>query len=415
MNTYSRANVIQISEYLHLCMVKAIDTALTSRIGANWFLTFKEIDSKKDRPILENHYTSVHSMDLQSCFKFFRYGDDYAKIVLEFYGNNFYIQNNETQQAEKQLHYLLNNLINNVRNDFYAHASAGMIENGVNSSVRYSVYGFNEAVNDMIKFASFFRQVTDADGVSYYDKMRSLSNVKNSYSVKDTIKHENLKVDVGTFVNACNALNITIQSGYNGELMFTSSNYVGDVAQIKLSLNQKNSKKSKLVLILVIAIAVIVASVVTLVVTLSGDSSSDNTSTTQTEQQAETEVTTEAPANTSNHIYGEGTKNDLTLTIDQEVDSDIIITYKNNSTTNYSFNYGGSPSNIIVQTESGEIYSAQYPGKPGECVYPGDKGKFILEYKEEFDSPIVSVTCRQIEIIQSFGFPFDIEIPIEYK
>ena len=413
---------MQISEQLHLCMVKAIDTALTNRSGKDWFEKFKDIDSKSEKPILENHYTSVQSMDMQSCFKFFKFGEDHAKIVFEYYGNNFYIQNQDAQRAEKQLIYLLNNLMNNVRNEVYAHASASMIENGA-ASVRYSVYGYNEAVNDMIKFASFFKQVTDNDGISYYEKMLSMTRVKNSYSIANTIKQENLKTDTGTFVTACNNLGIGISTSNNGELSFISSNYAGDLAQITLYLNRKQSKKSKTAFIVIAVVVIAVACAVALIFGLSGKNNDKNK---QVESQAttpQTVATTAEPAPTEEetipptkpHIYGTETYNGLTFTVDQEHDNCITVKYDNE---NNRFKFGWvAPANFILETADGDHQSVQYGAGEG-FVEPYSSGEIVLYY-DEIDSDIVSITCDNLNLLDSRSLPTygsaTVKISIEYK
>ena len=416
---------MQISEQLHLCMVKAIDTALTNRSGKDWFEKFKDIDSKSEKPILENHYTSVQSMDMQSCFKFFKFGEDHAKIVFEYYGNNFYIQNQDAQRAEKQLIYLLNNLMNNVRNEVYAHASASMIENGA-ASVRYSVYGYNEAVNDMIKFASFFKQVTDNDGISYYEKMLSMTRVKNSYSIANTIKQENLKTDTGTFVTACNNLGIGISTSNNGELSFISSNYAGDLAQITLYLNRKQSKKSKTAFIVIIAVVIAVVCAVALIVGLLGKNKDSNNGQVEPQKsnsqvgattaepvptEEETIPPTEPPAN-GTHMYGEASYNGLDFKVDQEQDNKIHLYYENNSTDTYSFGWG-SASNFIIETESGKYKSDQYSTNITNLINPGDSGEIPLKY-DDIDERIVSLTCDNIYVAYT-PFSGKVTIPIEYK
>ena len=423
MNNYSRFDVMQISEQLHLCMVKAIDTALTNRSGKDWFEKFKDIDSKSEKPILEKHYTSVHSMDMQSCFKFFRFGEDHAKIVFEYYGNNFYIQNQDAQRAEKQLIYLLNNLMNNVRNEVYAHASASMIENGA-ASVRYSVYGYNEAVNDMIKFASFFKQVTDNDGISYYEKMLSMTHVKNSYSIANTIKQENLKTDAGTFVTACNNLGIGISTSNNGELSFISSNYAGDLAQITLYLNRKQSRKSKTVLIVIAVVVIAVACAVALIFGLSGKNNDNNkqveprvttsqavaTTAEPVPTEEETIPPTDPPTN-GTHMYGEGSYAGLTFKVDQELDNHIEVLYENGEN---QMKIGTPSAYFIIETESGKHYSETY--EDFDFVAPYSTGEIKLDY-EKIDEKIVSITCDSVINFSGRGSSGKekVIIPIEYK
>ena len=111
MNTYERKTVVQISEQLHICMVKAIDTAMSKLAGEDWFASFKAYDSNQDIPILDKSQTSVNRMDLQACLKFFRYREDYAKIVFEYFGHNFYEDSDDAKKAQLLLNQRLDNLI----------------------------------------------------------------------------------------------------------------------------------------------------------------------------------------------------------------------------------------------------------------------------------------------------------------
>lgn len=297
MRTYTRAVVMQMSEYLHLCMVKAIDTALTDRIGRDWFVQFQTFDMSQPIPVLEKEYTGVNSMDLQSCFKFFRYRDDYAKIVFEYFGHNFFSDTADATKAMNQLNSLLDNLIRNVRNYLYAHASANLVEKGSDTSLRYSVYGANEAVNDMLKFAGFFDKVADNYGKTYYQKMHDLSEKMDSYyySVEDTVKKEKLRVSSGEFVTACSQLNIPISTTKTGELLFSSANYAGDLAQITLCLNKIKSRKSRKALIIIILILLVVLGALALVFALSDKNSNNGQDTNSTAVTSEQEVT-DAPS-----------------------------------------------------------------------------------------------------------------------
>lgn len=266
MNTYERKTVVQISEQLHICLVKAIDTALSERFGEGWFSGFCEFDYAQDIPILDKSHTSVSRMDFQACLKFLRYREEYAKIVFEYYGYNFYFDTDDAKKAQRLLNQRLENLIHNVRNYLFAHASATMVEAGRDDSMRYSVYGADEAVSDMLKLASFFSEVTDDEGNSYYLKMQDLSRPSVRYSALDAIKSEKLKIDIGTFVVACNQLDIPIATEPGGDIKFYTSNYEGDIARIKLKLYSEDKKGHNKKRMIVGALSVLAALLVMVVV-----------------------------------------------------------------------------------------------------------------------------------------------------
>ena len=270
MNTYERMTAVQISEQLHICIVKALDAALTARAGADWFDNFKAYDNEQDIHILDKSHTSVNRMDFQACLKFLRYRDQYSKMVFEYFGYDFYEDTDDSRKALLLLNQRLDNLIHNVRNYLFAHASATLVKEGKDYSTRYSVYGADEAVVDMLKLASFFSEMTDEDGVSYYTKMLKMTEPSKSFAITDTIAKEKLKTDVGGFVIACNSLNIPIVTAFGGKINFLTSNYQGDVARIKIQLEESYKSRTKKipVIILTAVLAVLVCITVILAVTL---------------------------------------------------------------------------------------------------------------------------------------------------
>ena len=436
MTNYTRATVMQLSEHLHLCMVKAINTALSVRLGADWFTAFKEYDSKEPIPVLEKDYTSVNSMDMQSCFKFFRYREEYAKIVFAHYGHNFYQNTEDAIKATNQLRTLLDNLIRNVRNYLYAHASANMVENGSDTSLRYSVYGANEAVNDMLKLAGFFDKVYDSNGASYYSRMLDLTQKTKSsfYPINATIKKEKLKVDSGVFITACSKLNIPVSTDRNGELVFSSSNYAGDLAQITLFLNK--SKKGRKAFVFIIFVLIIAITVAAILVLKPWDKNKenkkeDNTTTSQSEKPTKentksestsvpaetptekpTETLTEKPTETltENYMYGEVTEDEFTMKIDQEHDDHITIYYENGGN---QILLATMPSCFIVETESGNHLSCQLDSFKTIAPYTSDK---VELYFDNIDEKIVSVSTDIASVINGQLKPTrTVTIPVEYK
>lgn len=430
MKTYNRSAVMQLSEHLHLCMVKAIDTALTDRIGANWFSQFKEFDFAQQIPVLEKEYTNVNSMDLQSCFKFFRYRDDYAKIVFEYYGHNFFLQTDDAIKAQNQLNNLLDNLIRNVRNYLYAHASATMVESGVDSSLRYSVYGATEAVNDMLKFAGFFDKVTDNDGISYYRKMLNVSHKTNvhAFSIIDTIKKNNLKVSNNDFISACQNFNIPVSTNDDGALVFSTSNYEGDLAKIALYLKENNIRKKKKILIpLVIVIILIICAVITALILFLKDDPSDKSpesaksdeSISHSDTEIEEEVNEESDdlSIDDEYIYGTGTNYELTLTVNQTPSDDITIFCENGAN---HINLGWSIKDVyfIIETESGNFRSAKLNKFTDRNIVPYETRELEIKADVLDGERIVSISCDNFCLLDQDGLPtgdpFEIYIPIEY-
>lgn len=244
MNNVSLKTVSEMTNLLHVCLAKAIDMAMTEKSGENWFESFRDYDQKQKDPVLEDAHTSVNKMDLQSCLKFLRFRDDYANIVFDYFGYNFFDKSEDAKTAKFLMMRLLDSLIHNVRNRLLAHASTNMVEGGTDDDMRFSIYGPKEAANDCLRLAQVFEKVTDESGVSFYAKMIKLTEAKQEYSVPETIKSAGLALSTGTFVEICNKNKISVVTGENGEMFFLSSNYDGDIAKIKLYVkeNYKNTK-----------------------------------------------------------------------------------------------------------------------------------------------------------------------------
>lgn len=234
MSELSLQAVADISRQLHVCLAKAINTAMIQSAGEDWFEEFRKNDRNQTKPVLESEHTSVNRMDLQACLKFLRFRKIQSNAVFAHYGYDFSAKTEDTEKAERMLNQLLDNIIHNVRNHLVAHVNADMVASGGDDSLRYSVYGPKEAANDMLRLAEFFRSITDEDGVSIYAKMQQLAQPTEAYSVAETLKKENIKLSVGAFVELCNKNNMEVVTGKNGEMYFHSSNYEGDIAKLKL-------------------------------------------------------------------------------------------------------------------------------------------------------------------------------------
>lgn len=234
MNNISLKTLSEMSNLLHVCLAKAIDIAMTEKSGENWLESFRDYDRKQRDPVLEDAHTSVNKMDLQACLKFLRFRDDYANIVFDYFGYNFFDKSEDAKTAKLLMQRLLDSLIHNVRNHLLAHASSNMVEGGSDDSMRFSLYGTKEAANDCLRLAQVFEKVTDDNGVSFYTKMVRLTETKQAYSISEILKHENLPLSAGMFVEICNKHKISVVTGENGEMFFLSSNYDGDIAKVKL-------------------------------------------------------------------------------------------------------------------------------------------------------------------------------------
>ena len=526
MSDYSRTTVVTIVEKLHVCLAKAIDTALTNRVGAQWFEEFKESEASEEKPIVTGKNATASSMDLQACLKLLRMREPKAKIVFEYFGHNFFEENEDAKTAKLILNQRLNNLIHNIRNDIYAHAGADMVETGEGGSLRHSVYGMKEAVDDMLKIAYFFKTITDSKGVSYYDMMVKASSVAKKYPVLETINKEKLAIPVGTFVEICNVISLKVETDeagkmnflsgnydgdvakiklyisqhssnskwyvvdevierenlkadtgavivackelalpvstdINGNLVFSSTNYNGDVARIKLALGGKNNSNNKNTkwLVLVLALVVIIGVIILVVALGGGDDDSDKKSGNKSNNSAGgVAITTEADTDSSEDnfgtdkepaqptetepvatetkpqskleledrtIQGEDSYEEMYFTVDQRHNGKIYLNYENKSQNRTSYQLGFSELQFFLRTESGKeytynldfLYNSDVVSKK---VSPGESGVIYLDFgdvDEEIES-LSFVGIIKYEYGAQFGSnthnPAEIEIPIEY-
>lgn len=244
----------RIRDQLTLCLSKAIHTALSARLGQTWFADFsaEEADFEPAKRIVQNGQTSLFQCDLQACLKLLRYREAYCTQVLEHY--HFFDPKDPQNNAakSKQLTALLDRLIRDYRNAMDAHTRACDIESGFTGKERSSLYGKQDAVNDMIKLAEIFAVVCDGSGVPYYRRMCSLrdgwlaSMKLSNYRVSDAIAHEKLQTDSAQFLQCCEALGIPIVT-VGGELCFSSADYCKDMDRIRdrLSLLAQAMQKPK--------------------------------------------------------------------------------------------------------------------------------------------------------------------------
>lgn len=419
------SNMSQICNLLHICLIKAINTAMTDRAGENWFYAFKEYDKNQSKPVLDREQTSVNRMDLQSCLKFLRFREDYSKIVFEYYGYNFFDKTDDAKKAQLLLNQLLDNLIHNVRNQMYAHASATMIESGKDDSLRSSVYGPQAGINDMLRLCEFFKAVKDNENVSYYDRMSELSRPVSGYSIATAIKVEELPVSVGAFAEVCNNIGIAVRTADRGEMIFESDNYEGDIARIKLEINRSQpKKKSKLPLIIFIAVLVLLlaGAVYALASLLIKDNDSipetttgDLIETTFAEDSTAMEditafdttvadTTADESTEAKREPVGEGSYGSIVFKVKKISGNRVVLSYENEDRA-YSLGWVDS-SIFTVTTVSGETVSSNTAlSMKDRKINPYSSGEIEFYFEDDIEEDVESISIIGVYELFQNGLP----------
>lgn len=166
----------QAKDLLTLCLAKAIQESLCARLGPSWFYLFLQDDRAQDPKfqIARNGQTSIRDMDLQALLKILRYRDSYADHVFAYYG--FDTGDAFTDQTKKrQIRSLLDRLITDYRNSIEAHSRVADIEDEPDR-----IYGYREALQDMLKLSGIFKLVCDVRGVSYHSQIEELCKPKRT-------------------------------------------------------------------------------------------------------------------------------------------------------------------------------------------------------------------------------------------
>lgn len=256
-----------------------------------------------------------------------------------------------------------------------------------------------------------------------------------TYSIADVISAEGMSVSSGDFVEACQAVGVAVSTSSNGLLVFSTVNYDGDIAKIKLHLKdkkpiveapvqQKNSFPWKPVIaILLVALIAVIA------IFLVKGSDSDNEptdSSRETNQYAdndsddnagnvvvtpdeddEEEDTTEAVTEPVNRITAEKKYGTVTFTINQELSDEIVINFENGNLA-YSFGWVNTKPTYTVTTVSGETYQAysvNYSGlQPLDQLGPNSSGQIQLFF-EGIDEPIEKITITNFIPLDDRGLP----------
>lgn len=166
----------QAKDLLTLCLADAIHQALSAQVGPFWFLEFARTDQEEEekRRITRPGQSSINDLDLQALLKILRYRDSYADRILEFYGFLNPKDPYAMQAQKRQLRSLLDRLITDFRNQIEAHTRVSDIQKGNDQRL----YGYREALEDMVKLSGIFQNVADRNGKSYHAQIKELSTPK---------------------------------------------------------------------------------------------------------------------------------------------------------------------------------------------------------------------------------------------
>lgn len=167
----------EAKDLLTVCLAKAIDQPMTAQYGSQWFAAFvqEDLHAKVSNRIAKAGQVSVQDLDLQALLKFLRYRTEMAGQVLHYYGFFAGLDPFSTEQQLRQLNDLLDRLIHDFRNRIEAHSRASDLEKELSGEQMNRIYGYEEAVQDMIKLASIFPTVTDRQNVPYCKRIENLT------------------------------------------------------------------------------------------------------------------------------------------------------------------------------------------------------------------------------------------------
>ena len=260
-----KSAALKIKDMLTLCLADAIEQAMLTQAGINWFSAFAKYDASPEckTPILQPHQTSVRDCDMQALLKILRYREPYADAVLEYYG--FFSPDDHYGNTIKKGHFqhLLNRLITDFRNRMEAHTRAADLRADAGAAM---LYDYNDAVTDMLKLAEIFAAVKDGAGVSYYGRMKQVADELRAqravtlYSIPAIIQSERLSVDSGEVVRACEKLGIAVVTS-NGTLCISTADGAADIRRIRDQLElfavKRAGRKTKIGIVIAVLIALL--------------------------------------------------------------------------------------------------------------------------------------------------------------
>ncbi len=172
-----KQTVQQAKDLLTLCLAKAIDEALTAKMGPFWFSRFLEDDQEQEVAfrIARNGQNSIRDLDLQALLKILRYRDNYAQAVLVYYEFLNFNDPYEAHTRQRQIRSLLDRLITDFRNQIEAHNRVADIERNMRRRDEARLYGYQEALNDMVKLSGIFANVGSNEVRGYHRQIQRLA------------------------------------------------------------------------------------------------------------------------------------------------------------------------------------------------------------------------------------------------
>ena len=159
----------RIADLLTLCLLTAIDTALTKERGQDWFNKFKNNEALKQRPITSEKHNKAEDLDFQALLKIIHFRKDERIIVLQHYWGK---KKDEEVENNKYFEYTRIRLINDYRNNIAAHVSASQISDNLTGKQESLTYDYSDAIKDMLRVAKVFEKVVNEKGISYYKLMK---------------------------------------------------------------------------------------------------------------------------------------------------------------------------------------------------------------------------------------------------
>ena len=170
----------EAKDILTVCLARAIDKALVARIGDDWFANFAEEEAPKKESVRipQPGHTSTKDLDMQALLKILYFREKLADEVYAYYGIFADMDEFTAQSQKRQLSQLLNRLIKDFRNTIEAHARSGDVEKRLAGETVDSIYGDEQAFDDMCVLIKLFDKVTDDRGVSFATRLITLPQRK---------------------------------------------------------------------------------------------------------------------------------------------------------------------------------------------------------------------------------------------
>lgn len=234
----------EVKNTLTLCIKTAIATSMEQMLGEDWFTLLKNNEAHLEPPFQVLYKKeSIEECDFQALVKILLFREDARDVVIEYYGIDYDGIGGDGSPFD----YLLKRIMLSYRNNMDSHISFYQIQQIRNKEYK-AIYGYKEAVYDMLKLGEILKDVTDENGISYYEHMRaSVKRYKKNddieyYSIHEAIKSESLNINSNQFFNACVRLGLKTKT-MDFDIYFGSADYDFDIKRITDEAIVKSSKR----------------------------------------------------------------------------------------------------------------------------------------------------------------------------